>query len=186
MLLYRESMVFNKKQYVISSPTNKKLNILLLGATGLGKSTWINGFANYLTYPNLNEAAANSGGISLIPTSFRITDVNQIETVISTGPDENENHEDGESATQFPKTYRFSYDDVTVRLIDTPGFGETCAIEQDKENFNNILTHIARYNKLNGICILLKPNDSRLDGTFQYCIKELLTNLHKDYYYYYY
>lgn len=32
---------------------------------------------------------------------------------------------------------------------------------------------------MNGICILLKPNNSRLGIIFHFCIKELLTHLHK-------
>ena len=160
--------------------THKELNILLLGETGVGKSTWINGFANYLTYPTLDEAE-DSEFISLIPSSFTLTDENYIETLITTGVGhQNEIHDAGESATQYPKTYRFCYDDVTIRLIDTPGIGDTRGIDKDKENFNNILAHIATLDELHGICILLKPNAARLTVMFQYCIKELLANLHKD------
>ena len=51
--------------------------------------------------------------------------------------------------------------------------------EKDKENFQNILAHLSYYNEIHGICILLKPNNSRLTVMFQFCIKELLTHLHK-------
>lgn len=42
------------------------------------------------------------------------------------------------------------------------------------------MKHLANLDKLHGICILLKPNNARLTITFQYCIKELLANLHVD------
>ena len=159
---------------------NKELNILLMGESGVGKSTWVNGFANYLAFATLKEAEAN-GWISLIPTTFTMMTDHYEQKLISFGlEDENKKHGEGESATQVPRTYRFYYDDITVRLIDTPGVGNTWGTEQDKEHFNNILTHIARYDKLNVICILLKPNNARLDITFEYCIKELLKNLHRD------
>lgn len=51
---------------------------------------------------------------------------------------------------------------------------------QDVKNFRNILAQISLYQKIHGICILLKPNDSRLDVVFKYCIGELLTHLHKE------
>ena len=180
LLLYNGTIDIQNNKFALGSPENKELNILLMGETGVGKSTWINGFANYLTFATLKEAEANDW-ISLIPTKFTMMTDDYEQKLISFGlADENEKHGEGQSATQGPRTYRFSYDDITVRLIDTPGVGDTRGTEQDKENFNNILTHIARYDKLNGICILLKPNNARLDITFEYCIKELLKNLHRD------
>ena len=69
---------------------------------------------------------------------------------------------------------------MTVRLIDTRGIGDTRGIEKDKDNFRNILHHIATFDKLHGICKLLKPKNSRLNIAFEYCIKEMLANLHND------
>ena len=145
----------------------------------MGKSTWINGFANYLTYPTLHEAEINDP-IYLIPTTFTMIDDNFQERVIKTGEDKNEINDAGQSATQHPKTYLFEYSGLTVRLIDTPGIGDTRGIGQDKENFKNIMKHIENLNSLHGICILLKPNSARHTVMFQYCVKELLANLHVD------
>uniref|UniRef100_A0AC34GGG8 Uncharacterized protein n=1 Tax=Panagrolaimus sp. ES5 TaxID=591445 RepID=A0AC34GGG8_9BILA len=38
---------------------------------------------------------------------------------------------------------------------------------------------ISNIDELHGICILLKPNNARLNVMFKYCINELLTHLHK-------
>jgi predicted GTPase len=35
----------------------RELNILILGETGVEKSTWINSFANFMTYDSLQEAS---------------------------------------------------------------------------------------------------------------------------------
>lgn len=66
-----------------------------------------------------------------------------------------------------------------MRIIDTPGIGDTRGIEQDNENFENILHFISRFDKLHAICILLKPNNSRLTVMFTFCIKHLLSRLEK-------
>ena len=50
---------------------------------------------------------------------------------------------------------------------------------KDQENFNNIINHISNMDYLNGVCILLKPNVSRLSLQFRYCFKELMVHLHK-------
>ena len=155
------------------------MNILLLGETGVGKSTWINGFANFLTYRTFKEAT--QGKIKcLIPTSFTLTNDMCEEIEIKLGEDANESTEKCQSATKLPKIYKFCVDGIEMRIIDTPGIADTRGIEKDQENFQNILNHIAGIYELHGICILLQPNIARLCIVFQYCITKLLVNLHAD------
>src|ERR1044072_9770337 len=86
------------------------------------------------------------------------------------------------SATQGCKSYVFhtAENKVLIRLIDTPGIGDTRGINQDKKNFDNILKYIGRHQYLNGICILLRPNNERLSVVFKFYIQELLSHLHKN------
>ncbi|GBG78130.1 hypothetical protein CBR_g26167 [Chara braunii] len=172
----------------------EEINILLLGESGVGKSTFINAFANYLTYDHLAEAEKNDL-IILIPTSFTLIDENYEERTVSVKPEyhnlkgvdvgndnqnSNESEEVGASATQACKAYVFPFADKIVRLIDTPGIGDTRGVDQDKKNFENILAFLGFHREIHGICILLKPNNARLSVFFRYCIQQLMFHLHKN------
>ena len=155
------------------------INILLLGETGVGKSTFINSFANYIFYDSLEEAT-DSDILSLIPSSFTITDQNYEEREVFLGEDKNESTDVGQSCTQQCKSYVFPFDrKITIRLIDTPGVGDTRGLDQDRLNFDNILQYISRFDELHCICILLKPNNAKINVLFEFCIKQLLCHLQK-------
>lgn len=153
---------------------------MILGETGVGKSTFINGFVNYLTYDTLAEAQNDPELISLIESSFDITDpMTMDQQKVRTGVSANENFSIGQSATQTTQVYRFPIGGYTLRIIDTPGIGDVRGIEKDSENFQNIINTISNLDYLHGILILLKPNNSRIHVMFRFCIEELLTHLHK-------
>ncbi|KAF9926349.1 hypothetical protein FBU30_004046, partial [Linnemannia zychae] len=156
-------------------PGDDEINILLLGETGVGKSTFINAFANYLCYDTL-DIAEQLEMVTLIPSSFEIGGTK----VFAGEPDKNERLGSGQSSTQCCRSYVFPLDDdIKIRLIDTPGIGDTRGVKQDRINFEDILNYISGFDKINGICVLLKPNTARLTTAFRFCIDELLLHLHK-------
>jgi len=162
----------------------KELNILILGETGVGKSTWINAFVNYLTFASLDEAIASPGLKFIIPFYFSSFDnAGKERKVYHTAPNATAAEEvvstEGESATQRTVVHSFQIGDRLVRLIDTPGIGDTRGIEQDKMNMEDILQALTHYSELHGILILLKTNITRLTTSFKFCITELLTHLHR-------
>ncbi|CAF0848866.1 unnamed protein product [Adineta steineri] len=164
----------------ISSSSTTEINVLLLGETGVGKSTFINAFVNYLIFDSL-EQAEQSEPIVLIPVSFVTTVGDRFDEVtVKFGDiDANENYEQqGQSVTQECKSYLFQLNDkIHLRFIDTPGMGDTRGIEQDDKNIDHILTYVNNLSHLNAICLLLKPNTSRLNIFFRSCIHQLLTYL---------
>ena len=141
------------------------INILLLGESGVGKSTFINALANYYTFGSFEEART-SPPLVVLPVSFLVTTGDNFEekTVHFGDVDSNENHNDiGQSVTQHCRSYVFSISDQTrLRIIDTPGMGDTRGLEQDDTNMERIISYISNLSHLNAICILLKPNESRL------------------------
>ena len=119
----------------------------------------------------------SNGFITLIPSRFEMT-YNDKDWDIKVGEDTGrEIMEAGASATQEPKSYLFNLGDKRIRLIDTPGIGDTRGIDQDKKNFDKILQHISYHERINGVCILMKPNEARIGVVLKFCIQELLSHL---------
>ncbi|XP_023013892.2 uncharacterized protein isoform X2 [Leptinotarsa decemlineata] len=161
---------------------DKDINILLLGETGVGKSTFINAVANYLSLKYFDNAE-KEGLVVLIPTVFKIANKNGKIQEIKVGPenDKNELLESGESATQDVRTYVFPVwrGRVNVRLIDTPGMGDTRGIEQDEKNCDYIVRYLKTLNKVHAICFLFKPTEARKTVYFEYCMFQMLSRLDK-------
>lgn len=79
--------------------TKEFINILLLGETGVGKSTFLNSFVNYINFKKF-EIAEQENPICVIPTKITLFDDEMNERVIKIGEDNNEFMEVGASATQ--------------------------------------------------------------------------------------
>ncbi|CAF4911032.1 unnamed protein product [Rotaria sp. Silwood1] len=174
-------------QHHPSATTDEIINILLLGETGVGKSTFINAFANYLRSNSL-EQAQFSESIVFIPISFDMTIGNNFEErTVKFGNmndlyNEDFNHP-GQSVTQRCKSYIFNIERSDnnnrrkIRIIDTPGFGDTRGLDQDEHNMEHTLQYINNLKHLNAICFLLKPNVSRLNIFFRTCLIQLFSLL---------
>ena len=171
-----------------SLTSSENLNILILGESGVGKSTFINAFVDYLAFHSLNDAMNADKLEWVIPCSFstQVMDrsnpesaIQQIEVKVGSRSDEHDGSK-GQSATQQTAVYPVNIGNSTIRLIDTPGVGDTRGVEYDRKNMSDILSTLSSYDELHGIIILLKSNNSRLSVTFRFCVKELLTHLHRD------
>jgi hypothetical protein len=164
-----------------ATPSDDAINILLLGESGVGKSTFINAFVNYLKFGTLKEAESQQP-VVLIPVSFLITFGNNFEErLIKFGYLDGTNNEDfdhpGQSVTQRCKSYLFNLnriDNRKLRIIDTPGFGDTRGLDQDDLNMQHILEYINNLTHLDAVCFLLKPNVMRLNNYFRTCVTQLL------------
>ncbi|RMD44596.1 hypothetical protein DV735_g495, partial [Chaetothyriales sp. CBS 134920] len=162
-----------------------ELNILILGSTGVGKSTFINAFVNYLSFASLDEGISAAKLNCIIPCSFDTQYIDHenggklMQKEVTFGSDEDERSAKGQSATQKTTVYPLYIGNTLVRLIDTPGIGDTRGVEQDRKNMVDVLSVLRNYDKLHGILILLKPNESRLTVMFRFCVKELLVHLHR-------
>lgn len=170
-------------------PNNSYVNILLLGPTGVGKSTFINALYNYVSYASL-EDALEGPVLSLIYSRFTSSvvvgdDDEYVSRTITVGKrDDSERAPDDNplsSGTQSCKAYVFPFDEsLKIRLIDTPGIGDTRGGAMDEDNLAKTLSFLSNYDVLHAVCILLKPNEVRLTTSLKYSIIKLLERLHKD------
>uniref|UniRef100_A0A914Y1A5 G domain-containing protein n=1 Tax=Panagrolaimus superbus TaxID=310955 RepID=A0A914Y1A5_9BILA len=158
----------------------KTYNILVMGQTGTGKSTWINSFANYFEYESLEDALSDDL-IWLIPSTFQLSttdeDGNFKMHTVTIGDHLCESI--AESDTQVPQVYSFRHQSFILNFIDVPGIGDTRGIETDNINMKAILNTVGIFEELHGICILLKSSDTKLTTEYKFCLNEVLMHLHR-------
>ena len=160
------------------------MNLLLIGETGVGKSTWINSFANYCKFNSLDEAV-KAGGVFPITCDFQLRhpQTGKLISISSEGngiTDISECAKVGESVTVMPNEYFFPYKNTQINLIDTPGLNDTKDTPDhdiDKEHVNNIIRLLSTYDEIHAICILVKGSETRLTNAFKYTLTELLIRL---------
>ena len=159
-------------------------NILIIGETGVGKTTFINSTSCYARFSTLEEAENNDLPL-LIPFSIS-TWVDDERKMFKFGNCSNEREEEGKSCTKHPKAHYFKVEDTIFCLIDTPGIGDSDGVAQDKRNMQNIMTFLDSmvdgkklFEELHLICFVMEPDKSRLTETFKYCFKELIMQFHR-------
>uniref|UniRef100_A0A914IE53 G domain-containing protein n=1 Tax=Globodera rostochiensis TaxID=31243 RepID=A0A914IE53_GLORO len=161
------------------------LNILLLGETGVGKSTLINAVVNYLKHASFKEAIQADKIEWVIPTKFSIVEYADhefsVKRDVQLGEESAEEQlKTGKSRTKWPKAYIITWKGYKTRLIDSGGILDTGGIKEDDKNFHKTINYSSTFPELHAICFVLR-SDCTIAGTaFKYCINELLKYLHKN------
>ncbi|KAJ3462197.1 hypothetical protein MRS44_010750 [Fusarium solani] len=154
---------------MLRSLKSNSVNILILGETGVGKSTFINGFVNYLKYNTLDEAIAAGRLTSVIPCSFSTQIINKDDPT-----------KKSKNASSEQVTTRGRMKETVPKDSQRPNKQTyTRGSQYDKKNMADMMKTLSDYYVLHGILILFKSNSPRLNVLFKFCIKELLTHLHR-------
>uniref|UniRef100_A0A914HIL3 G domain-containing protein n=1 Tax=Globodera rostochiensis TaxID=31243 RepID=A0A914HIL3_GLORO len=161
------------------------LNILLMGETGIGKSTMINALLNYLKYPTMHEALEADDVAFMIPARFNKTERNVDGSYVSKSvflgeANAKERLDATKSRTQCATPYILPLKEGNkLCCVDSPGIGDTGGILNDQINFPNMMYSINGLEKLHGIGFCLRPAAYRASVNFKYCFDGILTHMHK-------
>jgi len=183
---------------IFSRDRNEDINMVLLGKSGIGKSTWINSFFNFLMLDSFESALIEEKVYAPIYTQFKHADM-RIETdipeerlvTINIGEAENLLPECAlgnvtASSTKTPVSHIVELKDAdyVIRLIDTPGVKSTTGQGDDETtdnvdnaNIDMILDHISQYRYINAFIVVLKPEEEKLDPTFASILNTLFGQL---------
>ena len=159
----------------------REFTVLILGMTGVGKSTFVNSIANYLSFETLDEAITRSP-YCIIPTKFSLTikgdrsgftELNIEMLGMNADDSTNEVLDIGQSATQAPRSYSFVQNNVKINIIDVPGIGDTAGQKKDKENRAAIIEKISKFPEIHSVWIMLKATESRSTLEFLYSLNDI-------------
>ncbi|XP_034006739.1 uncharacterized protein LOC117498711 [Trematomus bernacchii] len=139
-------------------------SIMLLGATGSGKSTLINGLINYIVGVEWED-------------DFRFKLVH-----------EDQSKSQAESQTSEVTVYKINHQEgfkipFSLTIIDTPGFGDTRGITRDieiTEQLRNLFSAKRGISEIDAVCFVVQASLARLTPTQQYVFDSVLSIFGKD------
>ncbi len=155
----------NDSMEVDTNEKDKDASVVVLGATGAGKSSLIN--LLYLWSKNVKDLKQVNE--VLIPTKYlKGTGVNT----------ESDLSKQDQSQTQFCHVHelQFQIEDCNFKLflMDTPGLGDVRGIHQDDDNANKILETISKTTELNAIILMLNGAEPRVNERIKYIIQRIV------------
>ena len=155
------------QDFPVELVTEEKV-FLCVGATGAGKTTLINGLANYL----LNVQWDDPYRFQIIPDS---EDCKEMAS---------------HSQTQYITAYTFyiekgeTLNPCKITIIDTPGFGDTEGIRKDKEldeKIRNLFDQKSYgLDQLNGVCFTTQASETKMNAFQKYIYNRVLSIFGKD------
>uniref|UniRef100_A0AC34R080 AIG1-type G domain-containing protein n=1 Tax=Panagrolaimus sp. JU765 TaxID=591449 RepID=A0AC34R080_9BILA len=163
----------------IYKKTDNCYNILVVGQSGVGKSSLLNAFKNYLLYPTADDALKSRLNY-MVPCEFPVYYEDGTKKVVKIGKDDvNEHYQsDGNntgSTTQSCKVHPLVFGKQRINFIDTPGLTDTRGMDQDNKNLKMIYKTITSFDKIHAVCFVLKPNEIKLGVGAERALSDLLS-----------
>lgn len=153
------------RRYVFGKESRRQnRTIMLLGATGSGKSTLINGMVNYMTGVDWKD-------------DFRFKLVH-----------EDQSRSQAESQTSEVTVYKLNHQEgfktpFHLTIVDTPGFGDTRGVTRDREiteQIRRLFTSANGVSEIDAVCFVTQAALVRLTATQRYVFDSVLSIFGKD------
>jgi septin family protein len=145
---------------------------MIIGETGVGKSTWLHCFINYMQSISIEEN-----------NRYLLFDEEKLQQEYE--KKEGKKKPFGCSVTDKLEIYDIKgsmlYNNP-IRLIDTPGFGDTRGESYDERIFDDIknLFESSKIDTLHAICIIFKGNETRSHDRTKSILNKLFSLFGKD------
>ncbi|XP_072892144.1 uncharacterized protein [Hemitrygon akajei] len=143
---------------------HKMKTIMVLGATGSGKTTLINGMINYILGVKWED-------------DFRYKLIDE-----ETGKSQAESQTSSITAYELHHQVGFKID-YSLTIIDTPGFGDTRGISRDHlitEHIRDFFTSQQGIDQIHAVCFVVQASLARLTHTQKYIFDSILSVFGKD------
>ncbi|KAK3090164.1 hypothetical protein FSP39_009640, partial [Pinctada imbricata] len=175
--LYRLPLTENKnarnsgaktRKFDLGAPPKRgeEKTIMLVGATGTGKSTLVDGLVNYVLGVNWDD-------------SFRYTLVDLEKE------ERSKQHNQALSQTEWITCYSINMEEGSrlnyrLNVIDTPGFGDTRGLERDQMVVDQIRELFSAKGEqgvvfIDAVCFLIKAPDARLTAVQKYIFHSIMS-----------
>ena len=143
---------------------NISYNLLLIGETGSGKTSFLNLLCNF------NEVLQYGFDQAISQKRLRRFNDHQKEDLEAL---------EMQSKTGQTSHYTIEIDGFKLGIIDTPGFGDTRGIDHDKKNVKNIVDKVNAVTYIHCICLVMNGRQSRLTSQLKYVVSEISAILPK-------
>ena len=139
--------------------------MLIIGETGSGKTSLLNLFCNCGMIQALQHSSFEDLSV--------LRGFNDIKL-------ENASFHKMESKTSGAKVYSAILSELKMGIIDTPGFGDSRGMKQDKLNTKSIIDVLRDEEYVNCVCLVINGRQARLSANLQYVLSEVTAILPKN------
>ena len=146
---------------------SKEVIILMLGETGAGKSTLLNYIGNFFLSGSLTARTKYDNVKIIIPNSLFPSVTDKIAS-----HSENNILDKTKSQTSKPTSYTFSKDGMVVKIIDTPGFGDTDR-KKDESNLQNIFAEASAQKFISAIVLVINGSVARETTSLKFVLESM-------------